>query len=101
VLLDTLEDEDSDMRSHIVSVLGNLGNASEPVIEALQSCLKDEDSDVLSNAALALVKLGKPSSEIADVVAQWIEQHQDSEDVGEAIDTLWGLVAGENSLSAT
>lgn len=100
-LLNQLHDEDWGLRSNAAWALGNLGNASESVIQALLSCLKDEDSDVLSNAALALVKLGKPSSEIADVVAQWIEQHQDSEDVGEAIDTLWGLVAGENSLSAT
>ncbi|MBD1921274.1 HEAT repeat domain-containing protein [Microcoleus sp. FACHB-831] len=100
-LLNQLQDEDLGLRSNAAWALGNIGNASESVIEALLSCLKHEDWGVLSSAALALVKLGKPSSEIAAVVGKWLEQHQDSEDVGDAIDTLWGLVAGENSLSAT
>ncbi|WP_017719798.1 NACHT domain-containing protein [Kamptonema formosum] len=92
------EDENSRVRVNAAAALGELGNASEPVIEALLNQLQDEDSLVLFHAARALVKLGKTPSEIAPAVAEWIERHQDSTQVGDGINALWDLVTGEDSI---
>jgi len=56
--------------------------------------LKTEDSTVRSSAVLALVNLGKTNDRILSLVIQWIEQHQDSKNVGGAIDALWAIVEG-------
>jgi HEAT repeat protein len=55
---------------------------------------EDEDSTVRSRAASALGKLGKTNNSIQPIITQWIEQHQDSENVGNAIDALWTIVEG-------
>ena len=55
---------------------------------------EDEDSTVRSSAVLALVNLGKTNDRILSLVIQWIEQHQDSKNVGGAIDALWAIVEG-------
>ena len=94
-LLSRLQDEDFGVRYGAANALGNLGNASPQVVEALLSRLQDEDSGVRSGAADALSKLGKNSSDVTDAVARWISQHQNLKYVGEGIDVLWGLVAGE------
>jgi hypothetical protein len=54
----------------------------------------EEDSTVRSSAVLALVNLGKTNDRILSLVIQWIEQHQDSKNVGGAIDALWAIVEG-------
>ncbi len=94
-LLSRLQDEDSSVRSLAVDALGKLGNASPQVVEALLSRLQDEDSSVRFSAVYALGKLGKNSSNVAAAVARWISQHQNLKYVGEGIDVLWDLVAGE------
>lgn len=66
----------------------------ETVVQALLQRLEDEASNVRSNAAEALGKLSKTNDSIQPLIIQWIEQHQDSEDVGSAIDALWSIVEG-------
>jgi HEAT repeat protein len=75
-----------------------LGNASENVIAALLERLQDEADLVRYHAASALGKLGKNSSDVATAVAERISQHPDSDNVGDYIDVLWDLVAGESSV---
>ena len=78
--------------------MGKLGNASENVIAALLERLQDQDDWVPSRAAIALGKLGKNSSDVATAVAEKISQHSDSDNVGDYINVLWDLVAGESSV---
>jgi HEAT repeat protein len=75
--------------------LGKLGNGSQEVVQGLLALLKHERSSVGSRAAAALGKLGKKNRDLVTAVVQWIEQHQDSEYVGNGIDVLWDLVTGE------
>ncbi len=97
-LVARLQDEDNSVRSRAAYALGNLGNASEQVIAALVARFQDEDNSVRSRAADALGKLGKNSSNVATAVADWISQHPDSDNVGDYIDALWNMVAGESSV---
>jgi HEAT repeat protein len=94
-LLALLNDEDSGVRYHAADALGNLGNGSEVVVQKLLALLKHEDWSVRSSAADALGNLGKKNRDLVTAVVQWIEQHQDSEYVGNGIDVLWDLVTGE------
>lgn len=95
-LLALLKDENSSVRSSAAEALVNLGNTSEPVLQALLALLKEQDYFVRSSAAGALVNLGKKFGGVTSAVAQWIEQHQDTEDVGSTINALWDLVAGQS-----
>jgi HEAT repeat protein/uncharacterized protein YneR len=97
-LLERLQDEADSVRSRAAEALGNLGNASENVIAALLERLQNENDSVRSGAASALGKLGKNSSDVATVVAESISQHPDSDNVGDYIDVLWDVVAGESSV---
>jgi HEAT repeat protein len=96
-LLELLQDEDDSVRYGAAYALGKLGNASEPVIAALLELL-DENVSVRYSAAYALGNLGKNSSDVATAVAERISQHPDSDNVGDYIDVLWDLVAGESSV---
>ena len=98
-LLLSLEDEDEQVRLSAAFALGKLGNASETVIIALLLILQDGDDGVRHQAASALGKLGMKSSDVLTAVVQWIDRHQDTEDVGSGIDVLWDLVAGEGNRS--
>jgi hypothetical protein len=49
-------------------------------------------------AASALAKLGKNSSDVATAVAERISQHPDSDNVGNYINVLWDVVAGQSSV---
>lgn len=103
--------------------LGELGDASEPVIQALRYAAVSESTALKSTAeealemlnklnkanpalllqdldseyvevrldAAELGKLGKTNDSIRPLLVQWIEQHQDSEDVGSEIDVLWQI----------
>ncbi|RQH26175.1 HEAT repeat domain-containing protein [Okeania hirsuta] len=67
-LLPLLQDEKPGVRSSATQVLGNLGNDSEPVVQALLPLLQDEDSLVRYSAAEALVKLGNGSEPVVQVL---------------------------------
>jgi HEAT repeat protein len=98
-LLERLQDENDSVRSRAAEALGKLGKASEQVIAALLERLKDEKDLVrYYGAADALGKLGKNSSDVATAVAERISQHPDSDNVGNYIDVLWDVVAGESSV---
>ncbi len=61
---------------------------------AKHSPMKDscQNSYVRRGAAYALGKLGKKSDTVLPAVIQWLEQHQDSENIGSGIDALWDLL---------
>ena len=63
------------------------------MIEALLPLLRDDDSRVRYSAANALGNIGKAEPEVITLIANWLEQHQDTEYVGNGIDVLWNLVA--------
>ncbi|MEP0779213.1 HEAT repeat domain-containing protein [Microcoleus sp. ZQ-A2] len=97
-LLERLQDEKDSVRSRAADALGKLGKASENVIAALLERLQDEKDSVRSRAADALGNLGKNSSDVATAVAERISQHSDSDNVGDYINLLWDVVAGESSV---
>ena len=80
------------MRSNVVQALGNLGQTSEDIVQVLLAHLNDETSHVRSSSAQALGKLGARRSDIANAVAQWIEQYQKLEHVHYGINALWDLL---------
>jgi hypothetical protein len=49
---------------------------------------------VRTTSTEALGDLGKTNDLIQPKIIQWIEQHQDSEYVGNGIDALWLIVEG-------
>ncbi|EAW38026.1 NACHT domain-containing NTPase [Lyngbya sp. PCC 8106] len=95
-LLKTLSDEDSSVRRGAAYALGKLGNSSQTVVDALLKTLADKDSFqnsfVRRGAASALGELGKKSDTVLPAVILWLEQHQDSENIGSGIDALWDLL---------
>ena len=44
-------------------------------------------------AADAIGNIGKSEPELINLMTNWIEQHQNTEYVGNGIDVLWNLVA--------
>jgi HEAT repeat protein len=97
-LLQRLQDEDYLVRYRAAEALGKLGKASDNVIAALLQRLQEENYLVRPRAASALGELGKNSSDVATAVADWISHHPDSDNVGDYIDVLWDVVAGESSV---
>ena len=67
-LLALLADEDSTIRQNAAEALGDLGNASPVMVNALLLRLTDEDSWVRQNAAQALGKLGNASKQVVDAL---------------------------------
>ncbi|WP_293093761.1 HEAT repeat domain-containing protein [Moorena sp. SIO3I6] len=94
VLPALLEDNQYDVRITAANALVTLGNSSETLVNALLELLNDNGYSVGSSAADALVELGKTSNHVLPTVIEWIEQHQDSDYVGNGIDVLWDLVVG-------
>ena len=95
-LLQLLQDKYNKVRSSAADALGELGKDSDEVINPLLQLLQDEDSLVRSSAADALGKLGKKSPKILPQITQWLEDNQDYEYVGNGIDALSHIVAGES-----
>jgi HEAT repeat protein/energy-coupling factor transporter ATP-binding protein EcfA2 len=91
-LLPLLSDQHSYVRRYVAEALGKLGNSSDRVIDSLISQLSDEDSSVRRYVAEALGKLGKQSPKVKILIIEWLEQHKDTEFVGNGIDVLWYLV---------
>lgn len=92
VALNLLKDETAFVRSNAVEALGRLGNPSLEVVTGLLNLLDDENSFVCSSAVEALGELGKQSiDKIQPLLIQWIEQHPESEGIGNAIDALWSI----------
>jgi len=91
-LITKLSDEDSSVRHFVAKALGELGNSSDRVIDSLLPLLSNEDPWVRYHVAETLGKLGKQSPKVKILIIEWIEQHQDTEFVGNGIDVLWYLV---------
>jgi HEAT repeat protein len=99
------EDEKSSVRISAADALGNLGvrealrmqHRSQTVIGVLLAGLSDGESSARISAANILGKLGKTSTDVVAAVVRWIEQHQDSEYLGNVIDALWDAVVEEES----
>ena len=81
------------MRYSAALALGNIGKSEPKVIEALLALLQNNDSIMRYSAALALGNIGKNEPEVVTLITNWIEQHQNTEYVGNVIDILWSLVA--------
>ncbi len=92
-LVEPLSDQNSDVRLMAAVALTQLRNSSQQVVDVLLEHLLDYNSDVRWGAANALVKLGKKSDTILPTMIEWLEQHPDSESIGNGIDVLWDLVA--------
>ncbi len=67
-LLDALRDKELPVRSNAASALGQLGQASDAVVNALLDALRDKDESVRSNAASALGQLGQASDAVVNVL---------------------------------
>ncbi len=65
-LLALLKDSESDARYSAAEALGNLGNASELVIDALLALLDDLNENVFLSAVEVLGKLGNASERVVD-----------------------------------
>ena len=63
-----LKDENSKVRSAAVQALGNLGNASEPVVEAILALLEDDDLQVRRSAVQVLGNLGNASETVVQAL---------------------------------
>lgn len=96
VLLALLQDKDSDVRLSAAETLGNIGKDNPQAIAALLSLLKDKNYDLRWRAARALSNIGKDNPEAITLMANWINEHQDTEYVGNGIDVLWNLVTDDD-----
>ncbi|MGD1874066.1 MAG: HEAT repeat domain-containing protein [Mastigocoleus sp.] len=93
--MELLTDEDSHVRFIATNALNNLGKDSDRVVNPLIKLLTDEDSYVRYKAADALRKLGKKSEKIKPLIEKWLQENQNSENVGYVIDEFWEIVAAE------
>jgi HEAT repeat protein len=90
-LLGLLNDENSSVRYLVAESLGHLSYASDEVVNALLGLLNDENSSVRYRAAESLGQLNSKSDMIKPALVQWLEDHQNSENIGDAIDALWQM----------
>ena len=95
LLVKLLSDDDNNMCSSAADALRKLGKVSDVVVNALVKLLSDYDSDVRWRAAYALGELGKKSDKILPLIEQWLKENQDAENVGNAINALWDIVAAQ------
>jgi HEAT repeat protein len=91
-LLYRLSDDDSSVRFRVAQALGQLAQATPELLQALIDRLSDAYDSVRYNAASALGKLGKQTDTVAPLLANWIEQNQQSDYVGHGIDALWAIM---------
>ncbi|HEY9800057.1 MAG TPA: HEAT repeat domain-containing protein [Leptolyngbyaceae cyanobacterium] len=91
-LIELMKDSESDVRSRAADALGKIG--SQEAIPGLIELMKDSESDVRSRAADALGKIDQKTHSVAIHLSQWINEHEDSQYIGHAIDLLWELVCG-------
>ncbi len=94
-LVKLLGDDDRDVRSSAAEALGKLGQVSDAVVNPLVKLLSDDDNFVRWRTASALRELGKKSDKILPLIEQWLKVNQDAENVGNAIDALWDMVAAQ------
>ncbi|UBF26961.1 hypothetical protein K9N68_02960 [Kovacikia minuta CCNUW1] len=88
-------------RYYAAKLLGELEITSEILIEELLTQLRDDNSTLQIEAAMAIGRLGKKVDWVISLLIQWIEQHQDSEFVGNGIDALWEIVEGKRILKSS
>ncbi len=94
-LVKLLSDDDSRVRLSAADALGKLGQVSDTVVNTLVKLLNDYDRTVGLSAAEVLGELGKKSDNILPLIEQWLKENQDAENVGNAIDGLWDIVAAQ------
>ncbi|MBD2359750.1 HEAT repeat domain-containing protein [Anabaena minutissima FACHB-250] len=91
-LLELIKDSESIVRFSAADALGNIG--SEVAIPSLLELIKDSESIVRFSAANALSETDKKTHSVVINLSQWINEHQDSEYIGNGIDLLWELICG-------
>jgi hypothetical protein len=84
--------------SHAEGALSRLVNIDLAVISELVSLLGNGNS-AASYASRILIQLSKNSDAIRPEVVQWLEQNQNDDGIGNAIDCLWSIVYGRLCLS--
>nr|WP_322708826.1 HEAT repeat domain-containing protein [Nostoc sp. ChiSLP03a]MDZ8209925.1 HEAT repeat domain-containing protein [Nostoc sp. ChiSLP03a] len=77
LLKDESENESENVRNSAAVALGNLGNASPQVVEALLALLKDESQSVGYYAAVALGMLGNASPQVVEVLLVLLKHESD------------------------
>ncbi|MEA5594451.1 NACHT domain-containing protein [Rivularia sp. UHCC 0363] len=95
-VIELLDDEHS-VRLSAAEVLVMLGKDSDLVVNSVIKVLDDNDLYGFwrSIAAQALGRLGKKSHKVTPLIEEWLIQNQDAENIGDAIDVLWDMVAAE------
>ncbi len=91
-LLVLLGDKESDVRSTVSAALVQLGYSSTEVVRTLLSLLSDEKRVARGRAVAALAQLAKISTTVCPGVLQLLEQNQNDDVIGGAIDCLWSIV---------
>ncbi|MGB3652811.1 MAG: HEAT repeat domain-containing protein, partial [Rivularia sp. (in: cyanobacteria)] len=94
-LMKLLSDDDSDVRLSAAEALGKLNQVSDEVVNTLVKLLSDDHNYVRSSAAEVLGELGKKWDRILPLIEQWLKENQDAENVGNAINALWDIVAAQ------
>ncbi len=95
-LLPLLQEQDSFVRYHAAEALGKIDKDNPEAIAALLPLFEDEDYGVYFSAAYALGEIGKDNPQAISLIANWINEHQDTEYVGNGIDVLWNLVTDDD-----
>jgi len=95
-LVKALDDDDRSVRSRAAEALGNLGAASEGVIDALIKALGEDDTGIRSSAADALGKLGTASEDVVNALTKALtdKDRYIASSVVEALDNLGVTSAG-------
>ncbi len=83
------------MRRSAANALVKLNQVSDPVVNTLMKLLSDDHNYLRYGAAEVLGELGKKSDRILPLIEQWLKENQDAENVGNAIDVLWDIVAAQ------
>ncbi|KST64421.1 HEAT repeat domain-containing protein [Mastigocoleus testarum] len=76
ILIELLNNDNSEMRNSAALTLGNLGEDSQPVVDPLVKLLADDDLLICYSAAQALGKLGKNSQPVVDRLVKLLDNDE-------------------------
>ena len=90
-----LSDHNDRVRRKTAEALSKLLDTSnEVIIRALLVDLSSNNILICEKVASALTNISKQSPNVKTLVVEWIQQHENSNFVGNGIDVLWDLVTG-------
>lgn len=88
-----LQDSNPFVGCNAAATLIQLGMSKEIILDTLLNLLESPFPAVYLRAAAALGQLGRLDVKVSDSIADWIRRHENHENVGQAVDVLWDLVA--------